>query len=376
MDENLNHIEQATHRIANIVITNIKRAIQQSKFDFGLLSGVLGGFIFWGHYLKHYPNPSSYNDFLSSIEEYCLKLSASPLQLNYNNGIAGIIKGIELLNDSKLVSIDDSLINTAKPQAVYYLTNYLNETNIDFLYGSIGIAYGFCADEEICKLFISLVKERVNLSKIFNRSHKLGCPFGSAHGIASLFSILCKLIEICKDKNIISSIIKDFVNIATRQIVDVNKYGSYFPASFNSIKSQSDLGWCKGDLSLSLVLLKISLVLEIQSLRDLSIEILYNCAKRVLSNNDGLDNYTVCHGSAGIGLLFDEAYNFTHEAIFNRVEKICLYKSAQFINDGIIQQKPYKHFTMKTDILEGISGLGLYMIDSYSKSSLRKILLL
>ena len=53
MDENLNHIEQATHRIANIVITNIKRAIQQSKFDFGLLSGVLGGFIFWGHYLKH-----------------------------------------------------------------------------------------------------------------------------------------------------------------------------------------------------------------------------------------------------------------------------------------------------------------------------------
>mgnify|MGYP000155772032 FL=1 len=153
---------------------------------------------FWGHYLKHYPNPSSYNDFLSSIEEYCLKLSASPLQLNYNNGIAGIIKGIELLNDSKLVLIDDSLINTAKPQAVYYLTNYLNETNIDFLYGSIGIAYGFCADEEICKLFISLVKERVNLSKIFNRSHKLGCPFGSAHGIASLFSILCKLIEICK----------------------------------------------------------------------------------------------------------------------------------------------------------------------------------
>lgn len=365
-------IEDSVHHIAEIIITKVVNDIRQNKFDCGLLSGTLGCFVFWSHYLQLYHKSSSYNLFLSAITDYSLKLSKVPIQLNYINGLTGIIKGLKLINNSNLVVIDNSsLINCAKPQVIHYLNNCFKETDIDFLYGSIGITYGLCDDDEIAKLFISLAQNRICLTKIFNRNYKFGCPFGSAHGVSALLSLLYRIICNYNENSVEIKLIRNFINVTLDQLIDVRIYRSYFPTLYNGIKSKSDLAWCKGDLSLSLTLLKISLNLGFEDIVNLSLDILYNCAKRVLLTNEGLDNYTMCHGSAGIGLMFDEAYNLTNDILFKKAEQLCLNKSIKLINESINQ-----HAYLKTDLLEGISGVGMYLLDSQSKSNLQDMLLI
>lgn len=371
-----NNVEYLIRALGKIVSIQTEKKIKYSTNENGLLSGIMGNLVFLGQYLKAYLDSNVYKTFEYLIDKFCSVITTHAIPLNYCDGIAGIIKGFDILNELNIVSVDtNSLIDLSKIHAMNYLHSGIKRNNIDFLYGSIGIAYGFWQDEEIPQLTISLIKKNLNLNCVFERNYKFGCPYGSAHGVASVLSLLLNAVNCFDNKKVALQLLEEIAYKTIEQVVDVNIYNSYFPTTIEDIKSKSDLGWCKGDLSLSVVLLRTSLILELYDIKKLSIDILHHCAKRVLSNNEGLDNLSLCHGAAGIGLLFNRAFELTENELFKHAENKCLNKCLDMLNTSLPQVLNGSSI-INLDLLEGLSGIGLYLLHHLNKNDLHNILLI
>lgn len=372
-----NNIEYLIQTLGKVVSIQAEKKIKYSTNENGLLSGVMGDLVFLGQYLNIYMAPDIYRTFEYLIGKYCSIITTCAIPLNYCDGIAGIIKGFEILNKLNIASVDtNSLIDLSKIYARNYLCNNIKRNNIDFLYGSIGIAYGFWHDDEIPQLTISQIEKNLNLSCVFERNYKFGCPYGSAHGVASVLSLLLNALHYFDNKEVVIQLLKEIAYETIEHVIDVDIYNSYFPITIEGFKSKSDLGWCKGDLSLSIALLRTSLILNLYDIKKLSKDILIHCAERVLNNNEGLDNLSLCHGAAGIGLLFNRAFELTGNELFRCAENKCLNKCLDSLNASLPQDLLNGSSIIKLDLLEGLSGIGLYLLHQLNKNDLHNILLI
>lgn len=386
-------------QILSVIARNIELHYQTAPImNCSVLGGDAGNAIFMYYYSMIEPKyrclADNYIDSLLKQSRYCKTSS-------YCNGRAGFGIALTFLERDGFVSgVMDALS--------YYdiilekeLENELRNNMHDFLHGFIGIGFYFlhrykmgikaakapllqlssylCTKAEVCNRGI---RWRLNdkPDRIYNIS--------LSHGMSSTLLLLAniyKYVGFAKElqKQIYHTVCEG-VRYILSQVRDPRINDCYFPStSFDcSSASYSRLGWCYGDLGIAISLLNISEIINDRQLNEKSLEILsYNSVHRRNLQKSAVFDACICHGASGIAQMFLSLTKYGIKDFYDANKywhKITLDMGSVGSDNAI-----YKYFTGITDgykerlnILDGATGVGLYLIESIGISTMLPELLL
>lgn len=130
--------------------------------------------------------------------------------------------------------------------------------------------------------------------------------------------------------------------------------------------------WCYGSIGIARVLYKISEIINNKNLRNITIEVLRSFVN-YLDHVDEIYNNAICHGKAGVMLIYNNMYSDTGESLFKEysdrlyVEILNSATDSLFVfteKDIYFRGKLYDEIIEYVDfgILNGISGIVLSLI--------------
>jgi lantibiotic modifying enzyme len=197
--------------------------------------------------------------------------------------------------------------------------------------------------------------------------------FGLAHGLPSLLVSISKVYGLLNtDINI-----KDTVNKTLNYLLNnklQNTEDSFF--SQNSISnSPSRLAWCYGDPGVASAIRVIGNQFNRNDWINFSKDVFKHSQMRLDQTSTGVIDAGICHGTAGLALIFKRQYLATGILDFDRTSKY-------WINETLLHSKfstglaGYKAYNGPDDgwindigLLEGISGIGLVLLSSITDVS-------
>jgi hypothetical protein len=350
-----------------------KRDLLQN--DYGLLSGLTGKAILINEYKKLYPESkieieTYIEDVFNSIENYD---SIS----TYCAGISGACLGIGYLNKNNFEG--DGTFDFISDEVEEFIdlsyVDYIKDDNIDFLHGSVGVAFYYLEslnedkDQEKYKNNIEILLSHLKETGIWNDNMlrwKESTNISLSHGMASIVILLCNLIR--QDINFntdISHILKDAVNYILSQEIDYSQYGSFFPNKSNSYEiEKSRLAWCYGDLGIALCLLNASEVLNDDLIKKKALQIInYASNRRDLEENCIVDA-SLCHGTSGIAMFFYSLFLKMKDDHYLNTAKYWLDKTIELYREKkvfyLVNENRYDH--ERLSLLEGKIGIALAIL--------------
>jgi len=376
-------------QIADCVYNDIKH--DKIKKAGGLFDGETGILLFLCYYYK-FSKELRYANLIEVYLEKLLDQLSTKINLHtYCSGYSGILYLFEFLKKNRLlqfrVEMEDSEVILEK-----YLIEKMNadirRNDYDFLHGSLGIALYFlkkggieyALENFIDALYSSAEKDfstmifrwKLVLDKDKNET---GYNISLSHGNAAIITFLSRLIKNNIKGDKIIKMLEGSVNYTLSQQMDYIKIGSYFPSksldNLPSIPTQSTMAWCYGDLGVALSLWNAGKALNMESWKNKALEVFLYSSKRISPTIDA----GICHGSAGLAMIFRHMYFETKNDIFLQVSEYWLFQTlmhAQF-KDGIAGYKTYyiDKWIGDYSLLMGISGIGLmfisYLMDDFQK---------
>lgn len=393
---------QIEYILADIAQRERHRLDNSHELSISLLAGDLGSVL----YLYEYSRLDS--DYRRISDHYLDKLlsnlrNGSPVQ-TYCNGIAGLVVGLYALKDQAFIDDFSPLLGEIDEYLESSLDVMLRYNNHDFLHGFIGLGFywikryqssGQIAISPLVKIIEHLQAKRIKhdgncikwpipesrLSKKYNIS--------LSHGYSSTIILLCRMLEIPELRHSygheIEMLISGAVNFILCNRLDKDRFGCWFASSSLECEQahRSRLAWCYGDLGVSIALYYAGQALNDETLVGLSCEVLEYAGmyRRNLEQNY-VNDACLCHGAAGIGLIFREMSQIIPSQI--------LANSADYwrrivINQVIEKRDGFSYsfydaksrsYQDKTSLLEGTVGVALYLLNEIIGSSLPQLLLI
>lgn len=368
------------------------------KSEVGLLDG-LGGVALFFFYYGRFKNIDKYAEIGTQIIELIIeKINQGYNFPTYCTGIAGAGWVIEHLfendfidknNDSLLQPLDDYLEKT--------MLSDLKSNNFDFLHGAIG--YGTYFLKRYKNTFESGLKERYKnsvlklisglkknsekdihgikwISILDPKTNLTGYNLSLSHGISSIISFLVKTYEFDDFKTYSKALLlKSIDYLARHEISETNKKYYMYPiwiARSRPNPIHSPLAWCYGDLGVALSFHNASKVLKNKDLYSKSISILENATNRKSNLKTGIVDAGICHGAFGVCEIFNSIYKNTDKIVFKKASdywlNVGLNMSEKGIDSGFTKWNgKLKKWEFEVNLLEGISGVGLAIIDHLQK---------
>ena len=381
---------------ANISI----RLNNRKQLNYSLLGGDLGDIIFLYHYSRIDAHYESIADGL--LEKMLRSLSLQPRVATYCNGLAGLGVGLLTLQQDEFISGVDSALGAIDPVISLSLESFIEDNNIDFLHGLIGIGFYLLERNNSSKEYsvsnLSKIVDYLDKSKISDgaivkwryNEKKLSKPFNISlsHGVSSIVVFLCRLIKsgaLGENYNVkIKQMLQGAIQYLLTNRVDVDKLGCWFASSSiecDDRPHRSRLAWCYGDLGVATALLEAGNALNDSSVRDIAIQVLLYSAKRRDIKANYVNDFCVCHGSVGIAQIFrSQGIALGMKELLDAAD----YWEKDTLSRVVIDDKG-RHTLLYYDpenggfresggILDGISGAGLYLLGE--QTHLNKLLLL
>ncbi len=295
-----------------------------SEEDLSLTGGVCGQLIFLNTCKNANPSWIS-NDAYDHVINLLFKHASSyPFDSSLAKGLAGLgwtLDCIGFSDENDFNSdVNECLLEILKPP--------IWKGEFEFLYGLAGIGvYGACRidkphgreiAEKVLHHLIALATtspegtywETKPSSHFFREdipSPQLN--LGAAHGNCSILGFLIKLAENNIATDIVLPLLQALCNWLVAQQLDPEIAGGYFPAFAGKTKT-SRMGWCYGDLTTSLLLLRAAQVLDDEPLHVLGCDVAKLSTKRNEENGAVVDS-GLCHGSGGISVIYQHIARYT-----------------------------------------------------------------
>lgn len=387
--------------LSDIACRELQRLEHASDLSIGLLAGDLGSVI----YLYEY---SRINTYYQSFGDKMLDKLLSNLQFNatvktYCNGVAGMVIGLYALKENGFIDDFSPLLGDIDYYIESSLDVMLQYNNHDFLHGFIGLGFywikryqssGHIAIRPLVKIIEHLkvgaehdgncIKWPIpesRLSKKYNIS--------LSHGYSSTIILLCRMLEIPELRHSygheIEMLISGAVNYILCNRLDKERFGCWFASSSLECEQahRSRLAWCYGDLGVSIALYYAGQALNDDNLAGLSCEVLEYAGmyRRNLEQNY-VNDACLCHGAAGIGLIFREMSQiFSSQILANTAD----YWRRIVLNQVIEKRDGFSYsfydvksrsYQDKTSLLEGTVGVAMYLLNEIIGSSLPQLLLI
>lgn len=356
----------------------------------GLYDGDFGILLFMYSYLKHFDD-EHIQTITTNYTENLLNHLGSNHSSTFCGGLSGILYLIEFLRENNIVDID---ISCAEKYIDTFLVNRLRNDlqirNFDFLHGALGVGLYFLkikTNTNIVHELIDCLHETAELDHksgglkwktvIDIENRIIGYNISLSHGISSIIIFLCRAlaqrINQVKSLETLDGCIKYILN----QKIDINEYGSFFPnfsiESDSKPLSGSRLAWCYGDLGVAYSIWYAGKTTNNNEWENEGLYILLESTKRKSRNNSRITEAGICHGSAGLIMIYRHLYletknNLFLDAVHYWVEQTI---SLEQFNDGLAGYKSMgiKEWYQDYSLLGGIAGIGLTFISYFSNDS-------
>ncbi|NEN23801.1 lanthionine synthetase C family protein [Cryomorpha ignava] len=360
------------------LITNSKS--DNSNYRMGFLTGEPGISLFY--YLNYLRTRDVENiALLECAIEKSFSILNNTLKLNsfHCNGISGFMSGLMLIHRGNIIDLKD-LLHYFSFNTDNYLTSSFNKAlngkNFDFLHGAEGILNYFLlqnkAENKVADYINVLDNTKIVIPKkgvawksnlLIDKKRSGVYNLGLAHGMASTIIILSKIIE-------------GYGNLKAQQLLERNlefyfseelsmEYSASFPnlSSLDEPPKNSRLGWCYGDLGISIALWYAGRALKNESIKKKAISV---CEKTLVRKDyplTGIKDAGLCHGTAGIAAIYSRMYILTGKLEFRVAYEYWILETLNFAQEDI-KNAGYKSWTTEggiyeTNVLSGIAGIGI-----------------
>lgn len=392
---------QIENILADIARNEYLRMKEAQHLSISLLAGDMGSVVYLYEYSRFDPSFQPFADDL--LGKVLSGLRRVRPEVTYCNGVAGMVIGLYALYEQGFIEDFSSLLDDIDNYLNLSLNVMLQNNNHDFLHGFIGLGFYWLrryktGNADAIDPLVRVVKHLMQTSEKENEITKWPLPetkwghrynISLSHGCSSTIIMLCRMLEIPELKSsygeLIEQMIKGAVNYILVNRLDYNKFGCWFASSSLEceIPHRSRLGWCYGDLGISVALHEAGKTMQDSRLIDMSREVLEFSGqyRRNLERNYVYDA-CVCHGAAGIGLIYREMSRMLASPVIT--------PTADYWRDAVIQQViegnegftfsfydvSSREYKRKTGLLEGNVGVAMYLLNEIASSSLSNYLLI
>lgn len=339
-----------------------------------LFNGNMGVALFFFYYSKFVSNEYYENRFVDFFEA-----SLNSIDENINGtfcmGLGGVFWGIRhLISNGFVDGKNEYYSNLFRTYICKDVIYHASIGNYDYLHGAIGSAtvllkemnikrVDFCVNRLIHSLDKSAKCENEGIFWECFDGRKINISL--SHGLSSICIFLAKAYQqdICRTitKKLLEKSIK---YLLSQEIPSLNRTSMFPSFSLNDkVYQASRLGWCYGDLGIALALWYYSEALGDNIVRQKVIEILNHSSLRKDSLNSGVKEPGICHGAAGISLIFKKMYSSTGDERFGKTAIYWLSQTLNMANheDGIVGFN-YDSDVNPIDLLTGVAGVGLVLL--------------
>lgn len=270
-------------------------------------------------------------------------------------------------NDLKMREYD--LLRGASGIVNYLLKHNYNKDYFNEYINSLNKNAVWITNESCYWIFYSYNEEK----KILEYREDI-INLGLAHGISSIISLLSELYSKGLNKVICYKLINGAINYL-KTVESINSISLFSGIIYQGINKQntSRLGWCYGDLSVGISILKAGILCKDASWVQYGNKICLNSTKRTFQDA-GLEEHGICHGFLGAMHFYNRLYKETGDSAFltkkeywyniGMSERIFNIDSLGFFQTELNSGNVDKFTT--NGLLQGLSGVFLCLA-SYKK---------
>lgn len=352
----------------------------------GLLEGELGLLVLRLQESHKNQNKDEISAIKTELIHHFEQIGETPCAYTYSGGLTGYLDFINYFNlhaNSEQLQIDDSSL-TLLINSIFdgVNENLVEEGNYDFMHGAVGLGHfllNMNKPDEVSDKLSVLVQgiEKISIEEnervkwyeydklYYDGKHLDSINFSLSHGITCIIVFLSK----CYSHGIEKEKCRRMIEGAFRYIFDYkHKAGdsySLFPASIeDGVPTRSRIGWCYGDLCIAIALIHASKALNSDIYWESAKEIFVHSSHRRTAESTGIRDITLCHGTAGLKLMYEIAYELfdmkklLEASHFWKSETVKLYTKLQNENSDFFKDKT---------LLNGYPGVELAM--SFQKNN-------
>ncbi|MDR2585329.1 MAG: lanthionine synthetase C family protein [Prevotellaceae bacterium] len=373
------------------IIENIHKELMVSELsdNIGLHAGTSGIALFLAYYdrIIHQKNVVSQR-VMEILEHNVRQIDSGNVQHSICSGISGFGWLCEHLRKLGLLDKEDiEFLDDLDPFLYQAMMSDMRRGNYDYLHGALGVGTYFlsCFNKKgvagyVGDLLTELEKSAIEcengavkwISVLKHETGEKGYNISLSHGMSSIAAFLIGLFELNFETERVAKLLTKTIAYILNQITFVEGSISYFPSYSKESSAEnhfSRLGWCYGDLGITYILRKASIILKNKEWEDLAIRIvLHNSCRRDLQSNV-INDAGLCHGSAGIAHIFWNLYQDTRLEKFKETTDYWMNVTSQMdrYTDGMAgfkawRTEEYGGFVKSDSLLEGISGIGLALL--------------
>lgn len=378
-------------QIIAILSNNIlNELIQKTILSYGLLGGDFGKLLFIFYASAFLNDERTLSNANILLDKLLSDMRQNNLELSYCNGIAGLCKGLELLDSGRFINLSTDTISKMMPFLYFGIDDNLRRGNIDYLHGAVGIGRYLLSKwdtDKTSRLYAIKLCEWLMENAIYNKLDECYWLYKSpdntmsmnnslSHGLSGTVLFLCQFYDKL-DQSILKkrthSLLRHVANHMYRNLHHPRHIGSFsdsFCIEKSSPKYRSRLAWCYGDLGYAMALGHLAKRLDDNTLFSKAHEVVLFSAiyRRDLSTN-GIKDGGLCHGSAGISLFFDYFSTLFNDLKIKEAAAYWNLITPNFFTEckGIPMFGAYsidsKEIIYRNSLIDGDSGIGLMLMN-------------
>ena len=359
-------------------------------------TGLLGGYTGCALFYAYYYQLTGKEEHLYKIHDVigkCLQaLSEEPMNGSHCSGIAGVSWCIQHLTSLGFIEAGDreEVFSDIDMLVGDFMETELKNGRNDFLHQGLGTALYFLermpsdnARKQLERMVQHLHASAITLpGGVAWKDHFSGSSqqhqdqdlfnLGLAHGVPAIIAVLAR----CHEKGITPELVTPLIESSMQWLKGTqNTAGlpgqSMYPVMMNAANKpmgeiHSRLGWCYGDLGIAATLQGTGRRLQKSGYQDDAFRVFHHIATHRNAKNGAVHDACLCHGSAGIAHILQQAGLAANDTQLLGAAREWLEITLKMNAwpDGPAGYKFYHHphYINSHNILEGIAGIGLSLI--------------
>ncbi len=359
------------------------------KIGGGLCGGSLGIALYYAY--LYYINPSDelQEALLAEIEKAIGYYTSDSSDSSLGYGITGLLWVLDEMEHLQILSFSEAdkvMTDRFEQIIIKSFEEDRDSGNYDHLSGLIGKGVYFLrkADKEPYRGLLHGILQHLSdmsvkdgpgvLWKTINQD-KQEIDTGLAHGMPGIIFFLVKLHGNGINAGLSEELIRKAITWLLERGEEIdNAYA--FPYKMDITgeyhqKLRGRLAWCYGDLGIAYVLISAGKQLNDSNYYEFGIRIASNMARRSDPMECGIRDASLCHGTAGVAILFAQIFESTLIEEFKVVSDAWYAKTIESLkfDDGIGGYKYWDAECPEVDkyqsvagFLEGASGIGISLL--------------
>ena len=366
-------------------VTNYADSRDKMRTGVGLAGEWCGIMLFLYHYARVMGDEEAGRKAEELTERFMERLPEVD-SASYCDGWAGILTCLDYLRRCGYVDVEtDEVMEDVERGMKVYTEQCPRRRMFELLYGSAGTGLYWLArgDREMTGRIVNAMyecKETDGMSGGYKwrlgsmrAADGLRYNLSMSHGIVGALLFLLRVVEKYNDESA-----REMVEGGIRYLLSLKGDGTNGISLFPSVvdgdeylsRRNSRLGWCYGDLGCAYLLYEASCVCGRDNWREAAMEIYRHAAGRRTRETSLVVDAGLCHGAAGIAMMFDNIYGKTGDAAFRECAEYWMGQTLGHacFPDGVAGYRTFYVNDWYNDfsLLTGVSGIGLMMLSYIS----------